>query len=686
MRELNRLKNFTVFILVVLLTISTDLYAGGINATDTLTNIEPSKDQSEEIQIMTALLLRHHYRKEQLNDSLSLEIYENYLNSLDPNRLYFTEADLEPYNLFRFSFDDFVMQGNLNMPFQMFNMFREKLVIRVDKNIETISNGFDFSKEEYYDSDRENAKWATSETELDESWRKLLKSQYLSLKLAESNSPDSILISRYQRLKNIFVRYDGQDVFQYFANAFTSTFDPHTNYFSPRAKENFDIEMSRSLEGIGATLATINDYTTVMSIVPGGPADKSDELYANDRIIAVGQGKSKPFVDVVGWRVEEVVKLIRGPKGTHVRLKVLPASEGANAIAKTIVIERDKVKLKDQSAKLEMIPYKVNGKSYNYALIDIPAFYFDFKAYQNNEKDVSSTTNDVKKLILEAKSKNVDGIVIDLRRNGGGALQEAINLTGLFIDKGPVVQVKNSYGSIEVGMDTDEELVYDGPLAVLTSRESASASEIFAGAIQDYKRGAIIGEVTYGKGTVQSVVDLARFIKNPDGKLGELKLTQAKYYRISGNSTQNKGVIPDIEFPSVYDYSKFGESSLDNSLPWDEIKSADYNQVSMINDEFLKKYRSDFKSRLSTESNLKNYVDDVNEARNIRSSTTISLNEAERLKEIEEHDKKRAKSDNLDQKLEADEVKTGKDETEIDDVMVDEAFKFISAYITAKLG
>ncbi|QCK14912.1 carboxy terminal-processing peptidase [Mangrovivirga cuniculi] len=670
---------------MVLLLFNGNIHASPVSA-DTLSNIEPSKDQSEEIQIMTALLLRHHYRKEKLDDSLSAEIYDNYLNSLDPNKLYFTASDLEPYNLFRFSFDDFVMQGNLNLPFQMFNRFREKLISRVEENIKTINSGFDFSKDEYYDADRDDAKWAASEEELDENWRKLLKSQYLSLKLAETESPDSILISRYERMRNIFLRYDRQDVFQYFANAFTSTFDPHTNYFSPRAKENFDIEMSRSLEGIGATLATINDYTTVMSIVPGGPADKSDELFANDRIIAVGQGKSKPFVDVVGWRVEEVVKLIRGPKGTLVRLKVLPASEGANAVAKTVTIERDKVKLKDQSAKLEMIPYKTQGKEYNFALIDIPAFYFDFKAYQNNEKDISSTTNDVKKLINEAKNKNVDGIVIDLRRNGGGALQEAINLTGLFIDKGPVVQVKNSYGSVEVGTDTDEELVYDGPLAVLTSRESASASEIFAGAIQDYKRGVIIGEVTYGKGTVQSVVDLARFIKNPDGKLGELKLTQAKYYRISGNSTQNRGVIPDIEFPSVYDYSKFGESSLENSLPWDEIKSADYKQVSLINDRFLNSYRSDFKKRLNADSNLKDYVNDVKEARDIRSSTTISLNEKERKKEIEEQNEKRANSDMLDQELEEDEIKTGEKKTEIDDVMVDEAFKFISAYITAKLG
>ncbi len=425
-----------------------------------------------------------------------------------------------------------------------------------------------------------------SNSELNEIWRKRLKNDALTYKL---NGKDWAFIQktlkkRYKNFSQFLNQYNSEDVFQLAMNSFTQSIDPHTNYLSPQTSDNFKIDMSLSLEGIGARLQTEDDYTKVAEIIPGGPADKSGLLKADDKIIGVAQGEDGEFEDIIGWRITDAVKLIRGAKGTTVRLQIIKAGSDLNAKPIDISLVRDKIKLEDQAAKGSVLEIINDDKPFRIGVIDIPKFYNDFEGQRNGDGNYKSTTKDVRKIIDSLTTEKVDGIIIDLREDGGGSLQEAIELTGLFIKDGPVVQVKSSDGNIEIAKDPDAGIVYAGPLAVLVNRFSASASEIFSGAIQDYGRGLIIGEQTFGKGTVQNLIDLNR-LSSKKMDLGQVKITIAKYYRINGGSTQNLGVIPDISFPSIVDPKEFGESAEPSALPYDEIKSAEYNKFSD-----LKKY------------------------------------------------------------------------------------------------
>jgi len=532
--------------------------------------LQPDREQVIASLNIVELLKRHHYNKPPLDEERSEKIYQSYLKLLDPSRSFFTAGDIARFNVWQNQFDDLLRSGDLKPAFTIYKVYLERQQERLQYALKQLSGGvdnMDFSVDESLEIDRKDAAWAKNLADLDDLWRKRLKDEVLRLKIAgkEPKAIQELLTKRYKNQLNRIDQTSGEDIFQAYMNAFAQTYDPHTNYLSPESAENFDINMSLSLEGIGAVLQTDNEYVKVVRLVTAGPAEKTKQVSAADKIIGVAQGDGE-MVDVIGWRLDEVVKLIRGPKGSLVRLEIIPASNAPNdQTSKVVNITREAVKLEDQAASKSIIKLNQDGHDYNVGVITVPAFYLDFKAYRDGDPEYKSTTRDVKRLLGELEAAKVDGVVLDLRDNGGGSLQEANELTGLFIDRGPTVLVRNSDGRVDVLADEDSGVFYNGPLAVLVNRLSASASEIFAGAMQDYHRALVIGGQTFGKGTVQTVQPLNH---------GELKLTLAKFYRVSGDSTQHQGVIPDISYPSILDTEEIGESALDDSMPWDRIKPA----------------------------------------------------------------------------------------------------------------
>lgn len=604
---------------------------------DSVTVLEPAQKHAMEIGLTMDILNRYHYLKIDMNDSLSAVIFENYLNSLDDNKAYFTQADIDYFAKYKFQLDDDLKDRNVDVAFQIFRIFRERAEARIATIQTLIDGGFDFTKDEVIELDSDELKWASSDAEINERWRKIIKSQALSLKLSgkEDAGIKETLTKRYQRYQKGINQYNSDDVFQFFMNAVAETYDPHTNYFSPISSENFNINMNLSLEGIGARLTQSMDYTVINEVIAGGPAYKSKQLHKDDKIVGVAQGDEE-YVDVIGWRLQDVVQLIRGPKGSKVRLQYL--KHGEEATVREVSIIREKINLEDESAKAEMIPISKGNQVYNLGVITIPSFYMNFEDARNGVPDYRSVSRDVEGLIKELQTKNVDGIMIDLRYNGGGALPEAINLTGLFIDKGPVVQVKHSNNQIEVQKNTNGGVVYDGPLAVLVNRFSASASEIFSAAIQDYERGVIIGETTFGKGTVQQMAGFNRYYPNYPERMGNLKFTLSKYYRVSGSSTQNIGVTPDIEFPSAFDAEEFGESSRPNALKWDQIPTSYYKPTKNISAQIIANLRTLYKEDLKTDVDLKNLQKDIAKMKANQERNELSLNLDERQKEQDKND------------------------------------------------
>ncbi|NLU12791.1 MAG: carboxy terminal-processing peptidase [Gammaproteobacteria bacterium] len=532
--------------------------------------LQPDRDQMIASLNVVELLKRHHYNKPPLDDARSRKMYAGYLKMLDPARMYFTAGDIQEFDRWETQFDDFLKAGNLKPGFSIYKRQLERLDQYLDYALTELSQGIDkidFSIDESFETDREKAQWAADEQALQDLWRKRLKDEVLRLKIAnkEPKAIETLLIKRYKNQQKRLQQTRSEDVFQAYINSFAQTYDPHTTYLSPDNAENFDINMSLSLEGIGAMLQGDNEHVKIVRLIPAGPAEKSKLVAPADKLIAVGQG-DKELVDVIGWRLDEVVKLIRGPKGSQVRLEIIPASNApGDQTSKVVTLTREAVKLEEQAAKKSILHLDQNGREAKLGVIEIPAFYLDFKAYRSGDPEYKSTTRDVKRLITELQKEQVEGIVIDLRNNGGGSLQEATELTGLFIEQGPTVLVRNSDGRIDVLADEQKGAFYKGPLTVLVNRLSASASEIFAGAMQDYHRALIIGGQTFGKGTVQTIQPLNH---------GELKLTLAKFYRVSGQSTQHQGVIPDISYPADMDINEIGESALPEAMPWDSIKPA----------------------------------------------------------------------------------------------------------------
>lgn len=533
--------------------------------------LTPNLQQAIASVHVVQLLSRSHYRKIPLDQNNMEKVFDRYLDRLDPNRSFFLQSDINEFEPYRKKLGDSLKSGDLNPAFAIFNRYRERAEERARfmlKQLEMGIKDLNLKKNEELVIERKDEPWLNSKQAQQLLWVKQLKDSVLSQKL--NNKTDDEIINQLRRRNTNLLRRlhqsKSEDAFQTYINAFAGIYDPHTQYFSPQTAENFDINMSLSLEGIGAVLSAEDEYTRVVSVVPGGPAEKAGQLKPGDKIISVGQGKKGNLEDVVGMRLDDVVKLIRGAKHTLVRLEIIPGSS-KDSSTRVYEILRDRVKLEEQDAASQIIEVPTNGKTSRIGVIELPTFYIDFKAAQTGDPDYKSTTRDVRKLLAKLKKEKVDGLIIDLRGNGGGSLQEANELTGLFIDKGPTVVVRNNRGRSERQEDPDSEQLYDGPMVVMIDRLSASASEIFAGAMQDYGRALIVGSQSYGKGTVQSIQPLNH---------GQLKLTLAKFYRVSGQSTQNRGVIPDIIFPSLYDGRDIGEDTLPDALPWDNISPVSY--------------------------------------------------------------------------------------------------------------
>lgn len=612
---------------------------------ETVDEIKPQESQLKAHNLATNILADYHYRKIELNDSVSSVIFDKFISSLDNGKLYFSQSDLKDLEKYRYSFDDFVRQNQVSVPFNIYNLFRQRYKERSAYIQELLASGenFDYSVDESLNTDRESAKWAANTNELNDVWRKYIKSEALDLKL--TGKADTAIVStlqnRYKMRDRALARIRSEQVFQTYYNSFSEIYDPHTNYMSPTTADRFNQDMSQSLEGIGAVLREDNNYIKIVDVVPGGPAYKGKQLKKDDRIIGVAQGDDGKIVDIVGWFVDDAVKLIKGPKGTVVRLQVLPANALAGTPPVELRIVREKVKLEEQRSKKEIVSIKNGNAEKKIGVISIPLFYRDFGGAQSREKEFSSTTRDVKKQIEELKAANVEGIIIDLRNNGGGSLTEAISLTGLFISKGPVVQVKSSTGQTDVESDNDASITYDGPLVVMVNRFSASASEIFAAAIQDYKRGVVVGEKTFGKGTVQQMLDLNQMVPREASQLGSLKITTAKFYRINGSSTQIKGVMPDIELPTAFKPDEYGEASEKSALPWDQIASAAFTPVQNVNDKMVELLKNQYKGRLKSDEELKKLVSNLDAFKKARDNKVVSLQESVRKKEREEAEKKR---------------------------------------------
>ena len=588
-------------------------------------NLQPDRDEVIASLNVVELLKRHHYSKPPLDDARSAIIYDSYLKLLDPSRSYFLASDIAEFDKWKFQFDDFLKSGDLNPGFIIYKRYLDRVKSRLDFALAELNKGvdsLDFNAKETLEIDRKDAPWLKTEAELNDLWRKRIKDEVLRLKIA-GKEPAKIQELLTKRYKNQLSRLDqtrSEDIFQAYINTFAMSYDPHTNYLSPDNAENFDINMSLSLEGIGAVLQSDNDQVKIVRLVPAGPADKTKQVAPADKIIGVAQG-DKEMVDVIGWRLDEVVKLIRGPKGSVVRLEVIPASNAPNdQTSKIVSITREAVKLEEQAAKKSILNLKQDGKNYKLGVIEIPAFYLDFKAFRAGDPNYKSTTRDVKKLLTELQKEKVDGVIIDLRNNGGGSLQEATELTSLFIDKGPTVLVRNADGKVDVLEDENPGAFYKGPMALLVNRLSASASEIFAGAMQDYHRALIVGGQTFGKGTVQTIQPLNH---------GELKLTLAKFYRVSGQSTQHQGVLPDVAFPSIIDTKEIGESALPEAMPWDTIRPAIKPAVDPFKP-YIDKLKAEHEARVAKDAEFIFIRDKLALAEKLMAEKTVSLNEAER--------------------------------------------------------
>jgi len=623
-------------LLLVLLLIATAV--GATPHPVPLSELFPTQGQSKTAVVINKVLERYHYRKVPLDNAFAAQVLDNYLEALDPNRSFFLARDVERFRNGARRLDDHLRRGELETAFDIFRVYRMRVDQRVEKALKLLEKDFDFSRSESYEFDRAKAPWAKDDAELDEVWRQRVKNDFLSLRLTGKSDSDvrERLRERYSGLARRISQFTREDVFQAFMNAYTESIEPHTSYMSPSTSENFDISMKLSLEGIGAVLRLDNEMTVIQRTIPGGPARESGQVHSGDRIIGVGQGLDGPVEDVVGWRLQDVVDKIRGPKGSVVRLQLLPKSGESGGRAREVSLVRNEIKLEDQAAKSYAVDSLSNAPGAKIGVIELPAFYRDFAAETSGKKDFRSTTRDVRRLIAQLVGQGVDGIVIDLRGNGGGSLAEATALTGLFIDTGPVVQVKDAFGKVEVERDPEPGIAYSGPLAVLVDRDSASASEIFAGAIQDYGRGLVIGEPTFGKGTVQTLVDLNRYVPGDENDLGRLRLTMAEFFRVSGGSTQLKGVEPDVRFPLDDEGKDHGERSLENPLPWARIDAARYPRLGSFNASELSRRSA---RRIARDPGFQMLVNRSEVMREAQSRTEVSLRDSVRRSEDERRDK-----------------------------------------------
>jgi carboxyl-terminal processing protease len=529
---------------------------------------------------VASILEQNHYRHIAIDERLSPQVLDRFLTALDSQHSYFLAGDVTGFDRWRLKFGDMIHTGEIDPAYLMFYVFQRRNRERMDYALKLLESEPDWTREESFAFDREHANWPADLTEINELWRLRVKNDAISLLLTGKSWAEAAdtLRKRYQRVLTRLDKISPEDVFEALMNAYASTYDPHSNYFSPRSSEEYRIQMSLSYEGIGASLQLTDDYVTITNVLPGGPAAADGTLKPNDRITAVAQGNDGSMTDVIGWRLDDVVQLIRGKVGTVVRLQILPAGATPGSTERTLQLTRNKVTLEAQAAKKEIRTLQRDGRSYKIGIITVPSFYNDMEDGGAGNAENRSTTHDVRRLLQQfAASGGVDGLVLDLRGDGGGYLPEAIGLTHLFVNHGPSVQLKDTTGQLEVLDEPDPGQAYSGPLALLIDRTSASASEIFAGAIQDYHRGLIIGQTSFGKGTVQSVIPLDRWSSKPTE--GQLTVTIGKFYRVTGESTQLRGVTPDLSLPSAVSIADVGESVLEHALPWDRIATVPFRAL-----------------------------------------------------------------------------------------------------------
>jgi carboxyl-terminal processing protease len=607
------------FLVVLGIPFSANSWSG--NTTSSPVSVADEELKLTGIEILNALKLNH-YTYIDINDNFSSQLLHAYLKNLDPAKLYLLASDIEEFDQYEHSLDDALNKGDLRPAFLIYNRYKYRVESRLNWLIAKLDAGleqFDFNRDDSFDPMNKNASWAASPAALDQQWHMRLKSNVLDMRL-DSKKDDEIidlLKKRYEQQLKRLERINSRDAFAQYINVVTQSYDPHTEYLPPHQSDNFDIHMSRSLEGIGAVLQLDQDYTKVVRLVAGGPADNSKQLHPADKIIGVAQGEDGEMVNVYGWRLEEVVNLIRGNKGTTVRLQIIPSATTGGQTSKEISIIRNRVLLKDQLAEKRIIDVDNKGAISRIGIINIPDFYFDWDAYQRREQNYVSTTRDVARLLEELKQEKVDGVIIDLRNNGGGSLTEANSLVGLFINRGATVQIKDHKGNVNVISDHDPSVAYSGPLAVLVNRLSASASEIFAGAIQDYQRGIIIGGQTFGKGTVQTLIPLRE---------GKLKITQSKFYRVSGETTQYQGVLPDIDLPPFIDLNEIGENVLENALPWDTIRPVLHRKTGKIAP-YIAQLKSLHEERIEKNPDFQFRLSQIEKIKENREKSDVSLNE-----------------------------------------------------------
>ena len=629
---------------LVLLTVLAFAAAGVLATVETSPPVQMLEKHPTIARNVTKLIEELHYSRPQLDNSLSSAILDGYLDTLDGNRMYFLAGDVASFGRFRYELDERTRAGELAPVFEIFNRFRERTAERINYALEVLGAEPDFTVDEEFRFDRSELGWPVSEDEMREIWRQKVKSDGLTLVMTGKTWAETaeILQKRYEGMHKRIAQLTADDVFETYMNAVAHTMDPHSSYLSPRQSEEYRIQMSLSYDGIGASLQPVDDYVTIVNIIPGGPAHIDGRLKPEDRITAVAEGESE-FTDVIGWRLDEVVQMIRGPGGTQVRLQILPAGAPPGSPQKVVELTRDKVKLEEQAAKSELIEVPFDGQTYRVGVITVPSFYQDFAARSRGDQDYTSTSRDVARLIGELETQAIDGIVMDLRQNGGGHLSEATELSGLFIDGGPVVQLRETRGNIQVLDNPREDAIYDGPLAVLVDRFSASASEIFAAAIQDYKRGVIIGQQTFGKGSVQNLFNLDRVMRGEDN--GQLTLTIGKYYRVTGDSTQNRGVLPDVELPSNVDLELVGENTRETALPWDRIQPTRFRAARSIENAItvLQEHQT---RHAAGDPDFEYLLKELEAAEVDRNRVSVSLNLAMREQEREEFEQARLAREN----------------------------------------
>lgn len=628
----------------IALALATALQTATVDAQNAIApQLTPVVQEAKAARLAAELLTRYHYKPMALDDAMSSRMFDRFLKALDPEKLYFLQSDIDRLSVDRTRLDDAILNEDLRAPFAVFNLYERRAAERLVYSRTLLPKGFDFQRDESFLIDRKDQPWPASDAQLHDLWRKRVKNDWLRLKLAGKDDAGIIklLDKRYESALRRLGKATSADAFQAFMNAYTMAIEPHTNYLGPRAAEDFDIAMRLSLVGIGAVLTEIDGYATIRELVPGGPAFLSGQLKVGDRIVGVGQGPSGALEDVVGWRLDDTVALIRGKVDSTVRLDILPAAGGPDASSRTISLVRNTITMQDRAAKAKVYSVVEGASTRRVGVITLPSFYEDVEARQKGAKDYRSASRDVARLLANMRAQKVDSLLVDLRNNGGGSLREAVELTGMFIGKVPVVQSRNAKGGISVETNLETPIAWDGPLGVLINRASASASEIFAAAVQDYGRGLVIGEPSFGKGTVQTVASLDQIARNPKPVFGELKMTIAQFFRVDGSTTQLRGVTPDIGFPVMADAADFGESSFDNALPWTRIRAANYTPVGDAKAQ-VPTLLALHESRVRRDKDFQELLQDVARSTELRKNNVISLNEVVRRKEREAQEKRRS--------------------------------------------